>query len=59
MIRELNNVYIDIAEIPVSPLSKCFDHRLVPKKVKTAGVNVQTDPIEKPKKIMMSQSVSV
>lgn len=59
MVRELNNVYIDIAEIPVSPLSKCFDQRLVPKKVKTNEINVQTDPIEKPKVAMKSQSVSV
>ena len=40
LVRELNNVYIDIAEVPMSPLSKCFDQRLLPKKVKTASMNV-------------------
>ena len=40
LVRELNNVYIDIAEVPMSPLSKCFDHRLLPKRVKTTSMNV-------------------
>ena len=40
LVRELNNVYIDIAEVPMSPLSKCFDQRLLPKRVKTASMNV-------------------
>lgn len=40
LVRELNNVYIDIAEVPMSPLSKCFDQRLLPKRVKTASINV-------------------
>ena len=53
LVRELNNVYIDIAEVPMSPLSKCFDQRLLPKKVKTASMNVQTDVVEKPKKPAM------
>jgi hypothetical protein len=54
LVRELNNVYIDIAEIPVSPLSKCFDHRLVPKTVKTASINIQTEPEVVPKPVMKS-----
>ena len=33
IIREVKNVNIDIAEINLSPLSKCFDQRLLPKKV--------------------------
>ena len=49
MIRELKNVYIDVADIPMSPLSTCFDKRLKPKKVKTSSINIQTEPIEEPK----------
>ena len=60
MIRELKNVYIDVADIPMSPLSTCFDKRLKPKKVKTSSINVQTEPIEEPKPPQMhSQSISV
>lgn len=60
IIREVENVYIDIAEIPLSPLSKCFDQRLMPKKVKTASMNVQTEPIEEAQPpLMKSQSVSI
>jgi hypothetical protein len=60
IIREVENVYIDIAEIPLSPLSKCFDQRLMPKKVKTASMNVQTEPIEEAQQpLMKSQSVSI
>ena len=60
LIRELTNVYIDVPELPLSPLSKCFDQRLVPKKVKTASMNIQTDPIEQPKPpLMKSQSVNI
>lgn len=60
IIREVENVYIDIAEVPLSPLSKCFDQRLMPKKVKTATSNVQTEPIEAPQPpLMKSQSVSI
>ena len=60
IIRELNNVYIDIQEIPMSPLSKCFDKRLLPKKIKTQSMNIQTDPIEEPPlPLMKSQSISV
>ena len=60
IIREVENVYIDIAEIPLSPLSKCFDQRLMPKKVKTTSMNVQTDPIEEAvPPLMKSQSVSI
>ena len=33
----------------MSPLSKCFDKRLLPRKIKTSSINIQTDPIEKPK----------
>ena len=40
IVREVNSVYIDIAEIPLSPLSKCFDHRLMPRKVKTTSMNI-------------------
>jgi hypothetical protein len=32
LVRELNNVYVDVAELPMSPLSKCFDKRLQPRK---------------------------
>ena len=60
MIRELKNVYIDVADIPMSPLSTCFDKRLKPKKVKTSSINIQTEPIEEPKPPQMhSQSISV
>ena len=40
IVRQVNNVYIDISEIPMSPLSKCFDQRLMPKKIKTTSMNV-------------------
>lgn len=40
IIRQVDNVYVDIQEIPMSPLSKCFDKRLMPKKIKTATINV-------------------
>jgi len=53
MVRELNNVYIDVAELPMSPLSKCFDKRLQPRKVKTSSMLIQTDPIEEPAPPMM------
>ena len=44
----------------MSPLSKCFDKRLQPKKVKTTSMNIQTDPIVEPEPPMMkSQSISV
>ena len=44
----------------MSPLSKCFDHRLLPKRVHTSSVDMQTDPIEKPRPpAMMSQSTAV
>ena len=33
----------------MSPLSKCIDKRLLPRKIKTSSINIQTDPIEKPK----------
>ena len=60
IIRELTNVYIDVQEIPLSPLSKCFDKRLQPKKVKTSSMNIQTDPIIEPDPpLMKSQSISV
>ena len=42
MIRELKNVYIDVPDIPMSPLSTCFDKRLKPKKVKTSSIDIQT-----------------
>ena len=60
IVREVENVYIDIPEIPLSPLSKCFDQRLMPKKTKTNTANIQTDTIEQPKPPMMkSQSISI
>jgi hypothetical protein len=60
MIRELKNVYIDVPDIPMSPLSTCFDKRLKPKKVKTSSIDIQTEPIEEPKPpLMQSQSISV
>ena len=44
----------------MSPLSKCFDQRLMPKKVKTTSINIQTEPIEQPDlPSMKSQSVSI
>lgn len=50
IVRQVDNVYVDIQEIPMSPLSKCFDQRLMPKKTKTTSVDVQTTPVaqEKP-----------
>jgi len=60
IVREVENVYIDIAEIPLSPLSKCFDQRLMPRKVKTATFTMQTDPVQEPEAPMMkSQSISI
>ena len=60
IVRQVDNVYVDIAEIPMSPLSRCFDQRLVPKKTKTTSSNAQTDPIEPPQPpLMKSQSISV
>jgi hypothetical protein len=53
MIRELKNVYIDVPDIPMSPLSTCFDKRLKPKKVKTSSIDIQTEPIEEPKPPLM------
>lgn len=58
IIRQVENVYIDIAEIPLSPLSKCFDQRLLPKKVKTSTTDVQTEKIEEPKPPLM-KSISI
>jgi len=56
----VENVYIDIPEVPLSPLSKCFDQRLMPKKVKTVSTNIQTEPIEAPQPpLMRSQSISI
>jgi len=46
--------------MPMSPLSKCFDHRLLPKKVKTNSINIQTEPIRPPTPPQMrSQTISV
>jgi hypothetical protein len=60
IVREVENVYVDIPEIPLSPLSKCFDQRLMPRKVKTTSVDVQTEAIEQPKPpLMKSQSISI
>jgi hypothetical protein len=60
IVREVENVYVDIPEMPLSPLSKCFDQRLMPKKVKTSSIDVQTEAIEQPKPALMkSQSISV
>ena len=60
MVRELHNINIEVTDIPMSPLSKCFDKRLVPIKKKTASINLQTDPNEKPQPpAMHSQSIGV
>lgn len=40
IVREVENVYVDIPEVPMSPLSKCFDKRLLPKKVQTTSINI-------------------
>lgn len=40
MVRELHNIIIEVPDIPMSPLSKCFDKRLLPKKVKTTSINI-------------------
>lgn len=60
MVRELHNINIEVSDIPMSPLSKCFDKRLLPIKKKTASINLQTDPTEKPiPPVMHSQSIGV
>ena len=65
MIREIeantenSKVQIDIADIPMSPLSKCFDQRLLPKKVKTSSINLQTEPFEAPKPAMHAKSIGI
>lgn len=60
IVREVDTVYVDIQEIPMSPLSKCFDQRLMPRKVKTTAVDVQTEPVQEPKPpAMRSQSISI
>lgn len=65
MIREIeangegSKVQIDIADIPMSPLSKCFDQRLLPKRVKTASINMQTEPFEEPKPVMHAKSIGI
>jgi hypothetical protein len=48
MVRELHNINIEVADIPMSPLSKCFDKRLLPVKKKTVSINLQTDPTVQP-----------
>lgn len=40
MVRELHNINIEVTDIPMSPLSKCFDKRLLPIKKKTASINL-------------------
>lgn len=59
IVRQVDNVYVDIPEIPLSPLSKCFDQRLMPKKVKTSSIDVQTEVFHAPKPVMKCQSVSI
>ena len=66
LIREIrantsaSKIQIDVPDVPMSPLSKCFDQRLLPKRIKTSSINMQTDPIEKPKPpVMHSQSIGV
>jgi hypothetical protein len=65
MIREIeantegSRVQIDIADIPMSPLSKCFDQRLVPRKVKTSSIILQTDPFEAPKPATHAKSIGI
>jgi hypothetical protein len=61
LIRELNDFKMDIPEIPLSPLSKCFDRRLLPKPpAKTSTIPVQTVPeVEKPKPVMVEQGTAI
>lgn len=56
----MGNFNIEVPIWRTNPINNCFDQRLVPKKIKTATSNVQTDPIKKPDPpLMKSQSVNI